>query len=369
MSLLLAACSPTPPTNNNDATTDTANPTVSVETNETTDPSESTSSGSADPTVDHSDRETTASYHSNLLGLEVDYPANWFALEQGAFIMIFSDETMAQANTPDGPYGYITITSNDIAAMDFPTNPTSQDIVDFLNEKMLPGMQDAELIAAPATITVADAPGAQMIVRNQDDTGQPLDNTFTLFILEDQLLLAYSSTPTENIAEFNPIFNDVINSAQLKAPDLSLVEGITLADSLSRSHNTEIDYSTETIPPMGGVHHPSWQNCGIYDKPVEAKHVLHSLEHGAVWLAYQPDIDADALASLQAIVADQSYVVMAPYPNLSHPVVLTAWGVQLTIDDLTDSRIAEFVEKYQEGPQTPEPGATCGSGVGRPIEK
>jgi hypothetical protein len=48
-------------------------------------------------------------------------------------------------------------------------------------------------------------------------------------------------------------------------------------------------------------------------------------------------------------------------------VVLTAWGLQLEVNSVTDRRIADFVSRYQRGPQTPERGGSCAGGVGEPI--
>jgi hypothetical protein len=52
-----------------------------------------------------------------------------------------------------------------------------------------------------------------------------------------------------------------------------------------------IDYDQDLgIPPAGGPHNPSWQNCGFYDELVRDENAVHSLEHGAVWITYQPDL-------------------------------------------------------------------------------
>ena len=145
------------------------------------------------------------------------------------------------------------------------------------------------------------------------------------------------------------------------------VEGLARFAGLSRGHDPEIDYPQGELPPVGGVHDPVWQNCGIYNEPLDTKHVLHSLEHGAVWVTYQPDLSADDVEALQDTVRNEPYVVLSPYPNLKSPVVLSAWGIQLEADSADDGRVAQFVERYQQGPQTPELGATCQNGTGDPI--
>jgi hypothetical protein len=145
------------------------------------------------------------------------------------------------------------------------------------------------------------------------------------------------------------------------------LDGLRRVAGLSRSHDESVDYSSLELPPVGGVHSGIWQNCGIYDQPVVSKNAVHSMEHGAVWITYQPDLPAGDVTALQDMVRDQNFVVLSPYPDLKSPVVLSAWGILLEIDSADDSRIANFVNQYQQGPQTPELGAICTDGTGSPI--
>jgi hypothetical protein len=107
----------------------------------------------------------------------------------------------------------------------------------------------------------------------------------------------------------------------------------------------------------------------VYNQAVSNEHAGHSLEHGAVWLAYNPSLPADQVAILAAFAVNQTHILVTPYPGLAkgEAVVAAAWGLQLRLDSVTDPRLAQFVEKYQEGPQTPELGVTCSGGFGNPI--
>lgn len=146
------------------------------------------------------------------------------------------------------------------------------------------------------------------------------------------------------------------------------IEGLQRVVGLSRGHDSEVLYEdADQLPPIGGVHDPVWQNCGIYDEVLETKNVIHSLEHGAVWVTYSRELAEDDVATLRETVQGESFTILSPYPGLRSPVVLTAWGIQLEVDSADDSRIATFIERYQQGPQTPELGATCQNGVGSPI--
>ena len=111
-------------------------------------------------------------------------------------------------------------------------------------------------------------------------------------------------------------------------------------------------------PPVGGPHSPVWQHCGFYSKPIVNEHGVHAMEHGAVWITYQPNLPADQVDVLRK-EAQQTYVLVSPYPNLPSPVVASAWGKQLRLDSATDPRLDQFIEAFAEGPQAPEPGSPC----------
>ncbi len=125
----------------------------------------------------------------------------------------------------------------------------------------------------------------------------------------------------------------------------------------------DVDY--EQSPPAGGEHNPVWQNCGYYNKPVRDETAVHSLEHGAVWITYSPDLPQDQVAELKSIAEDRSYILVSPYPDLPSdtPVVASAWGKQVGLDGAEDPDLESFIQAYRQGPQTPEPGAVCTGGT------
>jgi hypothetical protein len=116
-------------------------------------------------------------------------------------------------------------------------------------------------------------------------------------------------------------------------------------------------------PPMGGQHNVVWQNCGIYDAPIHNEHAVHSMEHGAVWITYRPDLSADQVQTLREMASDD-YLLLSPYPGLGSPVVASAWNRQLTFERADDPGLAAFIAKFKNNPETtPEFGASCGGGT------
>lgn len=123
-------------------------------------------------------------------------------------------------------------------------------------------------------------------------------------------------------------------------------------------------------PPAGGMHDPVWANCGFYDEPVADEHVVHDLEHGAVWLAYSPDLPPADVDAIHEVARANPKVIATPYSDLpaGAAVVASAWTRQLALDSVADPRLEAFVLQYQDGSQAPESGASCTGGpVGEPI--
>ncbi|WP_433223729.1 DUF3105 domain-containing protein [Dactylosporangium sp. CS-047395] len=116
-------------------------------------------------------------------------------------------------------------------------------------------------------------------------------------------------------------------------------------------------------PPVAGNHNPNWQRClgDVYTSQIASEHALHSMEHGAVWITYNPSLPADQVEKLAKKVRGNDYMLMSPYPNLDKPISLQAWGFQLKVDNADDSRIDEFIKALRQN-ATLEAGTPCSSG-------
>lgn len=141
--------------------------------------------------------------------------------------------------------------------------------------------------------------------------------------------------------------------------------GVESFENLSRNH-AEGTVSYDQTPPVGGEHNSVWQNCGFYSEPIRSENAVHSLEHGAVWITYRPDLPQGQVDEIQRLASDNTYVLASPYPDLDAPVVASAWGKQLRLESADDPDLERFVSAYAQGPQTPEPGAVCTGGTGEP---
>lgn len=139
-------------------------------------------------------------------------------------------------------------------------------------------------------------------------------------------------------------------------PTAATIEGLETFDDLSTDHVADrVEY--DQVPPVGGAHFPRWLACGVYDEPVPAEGAVHSMEHGAVWITYEPDLAADDVEQLAAFAdIDEEYVLVSPLSGLPSPVVASAWGLQVQLDGVDDPRLRQFVQAYAGEEQGGEPG-------------
>jgi len=186
-----------------------------------------------------------------------------------------------------------------------------------------------------------------------------------------------------------------VQAAAHQVPNTSGIPGVTeyvttgwpaasrngpAAEALAHDHVAgPVTYSV--TPPVGGPHNATWMNCGIYGQPVPNERAVHNLEHGAVWITYQPSLPPSQVSQLRALVDKQTmvpsaegaasrYMDLSPYPGLPAPIVVSSWGFQLKLSSPTDSRLQQFVNKFRaSATYTPEYGGACTGGVGTPLQK
>ncbi|MEM9467919.1 MAG: DUF3105 domain-containing protein [Actinomycetota bacterium] len=126
----------------------------------------------------------------------------------------------------------------------------------------------------------------------------------------------------------------------------------------------EVAYASS--PPTSGPHFPAWQNCGFYTEPIRDETAVHSLEHGAVWIAYDPDLDPVRIGEIEAIVALDGHFLASPYPGLQNPIVVSAWQRQLALEQIGEPVFTEFIDRQlgRVSETAPEAGVSCADAVG-----
>jgi hypothetical protein len=155
---------------------------------------------------------------------------------------------------------------------------------------------------------------------------------------------------------------------QVREADAAKVESIDeIADAESFEYeagqHTYDPVEYEQSPPVGGQHDYVWADCTgtVYDVDIRHENAVHSLEHGAVWITYDPDDVSDAdVEKLAELVDGVSGRMLSPYEGQDSPISVQSWGDQLKVDSADDERIKQFADLMTyKADDFPEPGATC----------
>ena len=155
------------------------------------------------------------------------------------------------------------------------------------------------------------------------------------------------------------------SGGELIGPADEGIDGVQAYRIDSNAH-TEENLTYEPSPPTGGEHFPVPATCGFYETdPPTDELIVHDLEHGAIWIAYDPDLADAQVTALSTLVAQQAKVIATPRADMPSPIVVSAWGRQLALDSVDDPRLVQFITTYRNSQNAPEPNAAC-QGAGTP---
>ena len=113
-------------------------------------------------------------------------------------------------------------------------------------------------------------------------------------------------------------------------------------------------------PPSGGPHFPVPLQPGINEVAVSDGNAVHALEHGMIWISYNPELASEAdIEGLRAIAEDfDNDVVLSPRPANDSVIAAASWGRLLQLDGLDDELLRDFVTTNRD--RSPEPGIRSG---------
>ncbi|MGY1689687.1 DUF3105 domain-containing protein [Geodermatophilus sp. SYSU D01105] len=154
-----------------------------------------------------------------------------------------------------------------------------------------------------------------------------------------------------------------VEASPAPAPEPATLQNTRVAQYSAGQQHVPGDVDYAESPPVGGPHDPVWADCtgSVYAVPIRPENAVHSLEHGAVWITYDPELLApDDVEALAAAVRGTYGLVLSPYPGLGTAVSLQAWNHALRLDDVEDPRLVAFTRLLTGNAEnTPEPGAPC----------
>jgi hypothetical protein len=113
---------------------------------------------------------------------------------------------------------------------------------------------------------------------------------------------------------------------------------------------------TAPVPPAGGPHYLAPSAAGTYEAPIADGNAVHALEHGLVWISYQPELaTAETIEALAGLQDDFSRdVIVSPRPANADPIAVVSWEQRLLLDELDVEVLRDFIETNRN--RSPEPG-------------
>lgn len=136
------------------------------------------------------------------------------------------------------------------------------------------------------------------------------------------------------------------------------------SESQGQPTHTDGTVSYPMTPPVSGQHSPATIPCGTHSEQPPSEQMVHTLEHGAIGLLYDPDEAAvDDIRQLEAIVEDsESHVFSAPFSGMETTFSIVSWGEMMRLDEIDRPAINEYMDTFiRKAPEKLDCPKTSGS--------
>lgn len=127
-----------------------------------------------------------------------------------------------------------------------------------------------------------------------------------------------------------------------------------------RQHITEGTKSSVPYlsnPPTSGPHWPEPVRDAVYDRSQPDEGLVHSLEHGRIWISYKSSIPEETKKKLRTIALDEAKVILTVRDSNPTDIAVAAWEhldtFNLNADGSFDEkRVRDFIQRYRNhGPE------------------
>lgn len=106
-------------------------------------------------------------------------------------------------------------------------------------------------------------------------------------------------------------------------------------------------------PPTSGSHYAQAAAWGFYDEQLPDEQLIHSLEHGGIWISYK-DVDDQVKERLELIARRNSgSVIVTLRPENDTKISLASWGRLENLEGLDEEKINNFIRANKN--KSPEP--------------
>ena len=121
------------------------------------------------------------------------------------------------------------------------------------------------------------------------------------------------------------------------------------------SEGSRVQYQSN--PPTSGNHWSNPLRDGIYDTERPDEAIIHSLEHGRVWVSYRPNVGEETIQALKNALKGKSGIILTPRSANDKDIALAAWTRLDTFNleegkTLDAKRVKDFIQRYRnKGPE------------------
>lgn len=119
-----------------------------------------------------------------------------------------------------------------------------------------------------------------------------------------------------------------------------------------REHVTQAGVEYKTNPPTSGAHFAQPADWGVYEKELVDEAVVHSLEHGGIWISYK-DISDEEKTILEEIGKENPQsVIVSPRSANDASIAVASWGKLMKLEKADKALIQKYIDTYIN--QSPE---------------
>lgn len=107
-------------------------------------------------------------------------------------------------------------------------------------------------------------------------------------------------------------------------------------------------------PPTSGSHYMQPAPWGIKTEQIQDETLVHNLEHGGVWITYNPQTASQEIVDKLTDIARgyRSKVVLSPRVQNDSVIALASWGKISKLDSVDETKIQEFIGRNKnKGPE------------------
>ena len=153
-------------------------------------------------------------------------------------------------------------------------------------------------------------------------------------------------------------FTGAVIAAKANKPPEPPRPGVEQSDH-GREHVSSKEYGGDQPPTSGSHANPvAW---GVYDTEVRDDQAVHNMEHGGIYVSYQPDLPQDQIEKLKGLLSapfsnpefKPTKIVLAPRQANKSPIELSSWRRSESLASYDQKKIEEYVMRNLG--KSPEP--------------